>query len=629
MHRTTIIVNEAPEVAQQPRARTMKFTFAPESRPLDGFTIKRAIHRGGFGEVYYAISDAGREVALKLLQNNTDVELRGVQQCLNLSHPHLVTIFDVRKDKDDDFWIVMEYVPGETLDQVLRKYPQGMPVEQIRKWLSGIVEGVSYLHSRAIVHRDLKPGNIFSDGQTVKVGDIGLSKFITQSRRSAHTQSVGTVYYMAPEVAKGRYGKEVDVYALGIMLFEMLTGEVPFDGESTGEILMKHLSEPPDLNRLPPRLRAVVGKALAKDPALRFQSLKELEQAFGEAVLGKSPLPEPPAANAYAGFATAPRANATAHNHRHKNEDPQARTRRVVTTVALVCLALFLVRRVGVVEALLLGSGAAALAYNWHGIRRWWRNEPEPQRMAAPASPPPPEFVAAPPPPIAPLFRPKPKATLPQLLGNWSASSFLAVPVTAVLTGGLAFLEPSLFTNASGAVGMDAGALALFGIITVLAAWGTMFLQPMTRIVGAKGSGHLRLHGLALGLGLGIAAGLLDNFLLVDQSLQTVHRHEAVVSVIGERPLLIPGVGPTMLGYITFFMTMLTFRNWTGLVDAARGKRFSIWSVVFTVGMAWVVSHIFAFPHEWAMAWAAMIACVVQICSPCLPQSKIPRFVKT
>ena len=98
----------------------MKFTFSPETRVLDGYTIKRAIYRGGFGEVYYALSDAGREVALKLLQNNTEIELRGVQQCLNLSHPNLVTIFDVRNDDDGDHWIIMEYVAGETLDAAIQ-----------------------------------------------------------------------------------------------------------------------------------------------------------------------------------------------------------------------------------------------------------------------------------------------------------------------------------------------------------------------------------------------------------------------------------------------------------------------------------------------------------------------------
>ncbi len=272
----------------------MKFTFAPESKPLAGFTIKRAIDRGGFGEVYYALSDSGKEVALKLLQQNMDIELRGVTQCLNLKHPNLVTIFDVKTDRDGDHWVVMEYVSGQGLDKALQQYPQGMPMEQVRYWLSGISEGLSYLHSRGLVHRDLKPSNVFRDGETIKIGDVGLSKFITHSRRSANTQSVGTVYYMAPEVARGRYGKEVDVYAVGVMVYEMITGVVPFDGESTAEILMKHLSEKPDLSRLPVHLQAVMERALEKDPDKRVGDIKTFKQEFERAIFQRNSSTEIP-----------------------------------------------------------------------------------------------------------------------------------------------------------------------------------------------------------------------------------------------------------------------------------------------------------------------------------------------
>src|SRR5690242_20645786 len=116
----------------------MKFTFAPEATPLPGFTIKRAIDRGGFGEVYYALSDSGKEVALKLLQRNQQVELRGVSQCLNLKHPNLVTIFDIKVDADDDHWVVMEYVSGKSLEQVLEGHPNGLPLSEVEAWLSGI-----------------------------------------------------------------------------------------------------------------------------------------------------------------------------------------------------------------------------------------------------------------------------------------------------------------------------------------------------------------------------------------------------------------------------------------------------------------------------------------------------------
>src|SRR5258708_28034755 len=118
------------------RNRLMKFTFAPETRPRAGYTSKRAVDRGGFGEVYYALSDSGKEVALKLLQRNQQVELRGVSQCLNLKHPNLVTIFDIRTDADGDHWVVMEYVSGKSLEAVLDEHPQGLPLPEVEAWLA-------------------------------------------------------------------------------------------------------------------------------------------------------------------------------------------------------------------------------------------------------------------------------------------------------------------------------------------------------------------------------------------------------------------------------------------------------------------------------------------------------------
>ena len=275
----------------------MKFTFAPEATPLAGYTIKRAIDRGGFGEVYYALSDSGKEVALKLLQRNQQVELRGVSQCLNLKHPNLVSIFDIRTDADGDHWVVMEYVAGKSLETVLDENPNGLPLPDVEAWLSGIATGTAFLHDRGIVHRDLKPANVFRENGVVKIGDVGLSKFITPSRRSAQTDSVGTVYYMAPEVARGKYGSELDVYSLGVMLYEMLTGHVPFSGESTGEILMKHLTEPPDLAKLPAQFRSVVGRALEKDPLRRTPGTAQLLDEFRRARQGKPVAEEIPASH--------------------------------------------------------------------------------------------------------------------------------------------------------------------------------------------------------------------------------------------------------------------------------------------------------------------------------------------
>jgi serine/threonine protein kinase len=265
----------------RPRAAISKFTFPSGSRPLEGYTIKRGVGIGGFGEVYFATSDAGKEVALKRIQRNLDIELRGVRQCLNLKHQNLVALFDIRYDEQEQAWVVMEYVPGASLKDIIDRHPTGMPIEDVHLWFRGLAAGTAYLHDHGIVHRDLKPGNVFDDDGIVKIGDYGLSKFISCSRRSGQTESVGTFHYMAPEIGKGNYGREIDIYALGIILHEMLTGNVPFDGESTQEIIMKHLTADPDVSRLAQPYRYVIQRALHKDPQKRFSSVYEMLDALG------------------------------------------------------------------------------------------------------------------------------------------------------------------------------------------------------------------------------------------------------------------------------------------------------------------------------------------------------------
>lgn len=284
-----------PDEAGPARPGPMKFTYPSGSRPLDGYTIKRGVGRGGFGEVYYGTSDGGKEVALKLIRRNLEVELRGVRHCLNLKHPHLVALYDIKTDEHDDRWVVMEYVSGESLEDAIERNPNGMPEAEILNWMKGVCAGVAYLHDQGIVHRDLKPGNIFSDEGVVKIGDYGLSKFISCSRRSGQTESVGTVHYMAPEIANGRYGKEIDTYALGIILYEMLTGRVPFEGESVGEVLMKHLTAEPDLNALSGPYRTIVERALAKDPQRRFKSVHEMAAMLPGNGVGAAATYMPPA----------------------------------------------------------------------------------------------------------------------------------------------------------------------------------------------------------------------------------------------------------------------------------------------------------------------------------------------
>ena len=139
-----------------------------------------------------------------------------------------------------------------------------------------MVEGVAYLHDHGIVHRDLKPANLFMEEGIVKIGDYGLAKLITPSQGTEHSESIGTCHYMAPEIGSGKYHKPIDVYAMGVILYEMLTGRVPFEGETVNEVLMKHLTARPDVSMLPEPYRSIVAKALAKDPNHRPSRVYDL-----------------------------------------------------------------------------------------------------------------------------------------------------------------------------------------------------------------------------------------------------------------------------------------------------------------------------------------------------------------
>lgn len=259
----------------------MLYQYVHGDKPLDGYTIKRGLGTGGFGEVYFAQSDSGKEVALKHIQKNLEVELRGVRQCLNLRHPNLVGIYDIRHDQEGRGWIIMEFIQGHTLREVLDGAHQGIWVDRTIPLFAQIVAGCIYLHDSGIVHRDLKPANIFVENSVAKIGDYGLAKFISASRRAGQTETIGTLHYMAPEIAKGQYGKEIDIYSLGIILYEMLTGTVPFEGQSAGEVLMKHLTADPDLSKLPEAYVPVVRKALTKNPLERYRDGRDLLRDLG------------------------------------------------------------------------------------------------------------------------------------------------------------------------------------------------------------------------------------------------------------------------------------------------------------------------------------------------------------
>jgi len=254
------------------------FTLKHGDRALEGYTIQRAVGRGGFGEVYYALSDSGREVALKYLRDNPAIELRGVSHCINLKSPHLVTIFDVKQNAEGEYFVIMEYVQGPSLRDLLIAEPDGLGPQKAAFFIRELAKGLGCLHDRGVVHRDMKPGNIFYEDGYVKIGDYGLSKFISVSRHSAQTASIGTVHYMAPEIGSGNYHRGIDIYALGVILYEMLLGRVPYDGATMGEVLMKHLTAQPEVDQLPEPFGRIIRKALEKDPKDRYQTVDEMAQ---------------------------------------------------------------------------------------------------------------------------------------------------------------------------------------------------------------------------------------------------------------------------------------------------------------------------------------------------------------
>jgi serine/threonine protein kinase len=258
------------------------YQYKHGDRPLEGYTIQRAAGRGGFGEVYYALSDSGREVALKLVMTYEQIELRGISQCMNIKSPQLVTIFDVKYGTDGRPWVIMEYVSGPSLRELLDAAPSGLGVTKAAFFLREIGKGLTYLHNCGIVHRDLKPGNIFYEDGVVKIGDYGLSKAMSMTQHSGQTIAVGTLHYMAPEIGQGHYDRTIDIYALGALLYEMITGTVPFFGASPGEVLMKHLTSDVCLDGIEEPFQSVIKKSMAKNPADRFQSVQEMVEAvFG------------------------------------------------------------------------------------------------------------------------------------------------------------------------------------------------------------------------------------------------------------------------------------------------------------------------------------------------------------
>ncbi|MED1469578.1 Stk1 family PASTA domain-containing Ser/Thr kinase [Bacillus salipaludis] len=255
------------------------------------YKILEMIGGGGMANVYLAhdmILD--RDVAVKILRLDfaNDEEFirrfhREAQSATSLVHPNIVSIYDVGEE-DSIYYIVMEYVDGQTLKQ----YIQGrsaLHMEEAIDIMKQLTSAISHAHQNHIIHRDIKPHNILIDRNgNVKITDFGIAMALSATSITQTNSVLGSVHYLSPEQARGGMAnRKSDIYSLGIVMFELLTGRLPFSGESAVSIALKHLqSETPSVRRwnanIPQSVENIVLKATAKDPFHRYNSVEEMEE---------------------------------------------------------------------------------------------------------------------------------------------------------------------------------------------------------------------------------------------------------------------------------------------------------------------------------------------------------------
>ncbi|MHB8468406.1 MAG: Stk1 family PASTA domain-containing Ser/Thr kinase [Gaiellaceae bacterium] len=257
---------------------------------FDGrYQVVRKLGAGGMANVYLAEDqELGRRVAIKILNDRHANDDQFVERfrleaknAAALGHPNIVPIYD-RGEAEGTYYIAMEYLDGRSLKELIVSRGPA-PVDVAVDYARQIVAALRFAHRHGIVHRDIKPHNALVDGDgRVKVTDFGIAR-AGASQMTEAGSIVGTAQYLSPEQARGTgVDPRSDLYSLGVVLYELLTGTLPFDGDTPVEIAMKHLSqvpEPPSVRRpdIPPALDMAVMRALAKDPEERYQSADELD----------------------------------------------------------------------------------------------------------------------------------------------------------------------------------------------------------------------------------------------------------------------------------------------------------------------------------------------------------------
>ncbi len=290
-----------------------------QPRLLGGrYELDGVVGRGGMAEVYRARDiRLDRIVAVKTLREDLARDAtfqarfrREAQSAASLNHPSIVAVYDTGEDAEGPAhvpYIVMEYVDGRTLRELLRDDRRLLP-ERALEITDGVLRALDYSHRNGIVHRDIKPGNVMlTRSAEVKVMDFGIARAVSdaQATMTQTAQVIGTAQYLSPEQARGeRVDARSDLYSTGCLLYELLTGRPPFTGDSPVAIAYQHVRENPiPPSRIDPEIPAwadsIVLKAMAKDPADRYQSAAEMRTDIQRALSGV-PVAAPPPTEMYA-----------------------------------------------------------------------------------------------------------------------------------------------------------------------------------------------------------------------------------------------------------------------------------------------------------------------------------------
>ena len=243
----------------------------------DRYEIIRVIGEGGMANVYLANDTIlNRKVAVKVLRGdlaNDEKFVRRFQRealsASSLNHPNIVEMYDVGED-DGNFYIVMEYVDGKNLKQLIKRRTK-LSLTEVVDIMKQLTDGISHAHDSFIIHRDIKPQNmLILDNGLVKITDFGIAVALNSTQLTQTNSVMGSVHYLPPEQAAGKGATfKSDIYSLGIMMYELITGKLPFRGENAVEIALKQMKEPipsirEDNNEIPQAVENIVLKACAK-----------------------------------------------------------------------------------------------------------------------------------------------------------------------------------------------------------------------------------------------------------------------------------------------------------------------------------------------------------------------------